>query len=370
MSDIFISHASKDFDQADRIRAKLEEKGLECWIAPRDIAPGMPYPEAIMQGLKQSPYMIVLLTPNANDSKFVLREVEFAISKNKRVFPLKFEEIPLAPSFSFFLDLVQHRQINQSNLNSTLDQITEIVQTNDLIEYKKSWVPPQPKIKPWMKKTALAAAIVIAAIPAVDYIQNFMSSPAIEKPNPLQPYLQDPKISAQEKAQLSAVNHLQKLIPASNISVSGWSVPQKALFIEGDEIQLKAMIEEEAYVIVFVHTMDGNTYLIHPNHFDNLAISAKEEIFTIGNHRDFMLQISEPFGKDVVHFIACSDKATLESLLQNFPLLKDSPVNKIERPLLEVKLKQLMQELKESGSAEDIHWGQNLLILKTEPKTS
>ena len=36
MSDVFISHSSKDKDIADTVVNFLEDKGLSCWITPRD----------------------------------------------------------------------------------------------------------------------------------------------------------------------------------------------------------------------------------------------------------------------------------------------------------------------------------------------
>jgi TIR domain len=38
--DVFISYSSKDKTIADAVLAKLEERGLRCWIASRDIIPG------------------------------------------------------------------------------------------------------------------------------------------------------------------------------------------------------------------------------------------------------------------------------------------------------------------------------------------
>ena len=38
--DVFISHSSKDKQTADAICHYLEQNGIRCWIAPRDILPG------------------------------------------------------------------------------------------------------------------------------------------------------------------------------------------------------------------------------------------------------------------------------------------------------------------------------------------
>ncbi|MCR4992528.1 MAG: toll/interleukin-1 receptor domain-containing protein [Lachnospiraceae bacterium] len=44
MSDVFISHSSKDKEIADKVVKFFEDKGLSCWIAPRDIVPGTEWP--------------------------------------------------------------------------------------------------------------------------------------------------------------------------------------------------------------------------------------------------------------------------------------------------------------------------------------
>ena len=38
--DIFLSYSSADAPAANAMCAALENKGIKCWIAPRDIAPG------------------------------------------------------------------------------------------------------------------------------------------------------------------------------------------------------------------------------------------------------------------------------------------------------------------------------------------
>ncbi len=37
---VFISHASADRKVADAIVAALETRGVPCWVATRDVAPG------------------------------------------------------------------------------------------------------------------------------------------------------------------------------------------------------------------------------------------------------------------------------------------------------------------------------------------
>ncbi len=46
--DVFISYAIADKLTADAACAALEAEGIRCWIAPRDVLPGMDYAEAII----------------------------------------------------------------------------------------------------------------------------------------------------------------------------------------------------------------------------------------------------------------------------------------------------------------------------------
>ena len=45
--DVFISYSSQDKTIADAICAGLEAAKIRCWIAPRDMLPGVPYGESL-----------------------------------------------------------------------------------------------------------------------------------------------------------------------------------------------------------------------------------------------------------------------------------------------------------------------------------
>lgn len=60
--DVFISHSSKDKAVANAICAALEAAGIKCWIAPRDIRSGEEWPEAIVNAIKKSRFMILIFS--------------------------------------------------------------------------------------------------------------------------------------------------------------------------------------------------------------------------------------------------------------------------------------------------------------------
>lgn len=52
MTDIFISYASSEEKIANQICNTLEEQGVSCWIAPRNIQVGKEYGAEIIEGIE------------------------------------------------------------------------------------------------------------------------------------------------------------------------------------------------------------------------------------------------------------------------------------------------------------------------------
>lgn len=74
----FISHSSEDAEFAARLCALLEAKNLTCWIAPRDLVEGQPWPPQLMAGIAVSESFILLASESALGSVDVLNEVHQA----------------------------------------------------------------------------------------------------------------------------------------------------------------------------------------------------------------------------------------------------------------------------------------------------
>jgi hypothetical protein len=78
MIDAFISYSSVEADAARRLCSLLEENGVQCWMAPRDIPVGSHWAGSISQALRNAKLMVLLFSKHANDSTQVLREVTLA----------------------------------------------------------------------------------------------------------------------------------------------------------------------------------------------------------------------------------------------------------------------------------------------------
>ena len=105
MHDVFISYAAPDKPVGDAACATLEANGIRCWIAPRDILPGIDRGEAIIEAINQARIFILVFSNHANSSYEVKREVERAVHKGLAIIPFRIEDVPMSKSLEYFISV-------------------------------------------------------------------------------------------------------------------------------------------------------------------------------------------------------------------------------------------------------------------------
>ncbi|HTT75925.1 MAG TPA: TIR domain-containing protein [Candidatus Binataceae bacterium] len=123
----FISYASADKAAADSIVAALEGEGITCWIAPRDVTPGVFYADAIVQALNAAQLLIVVLSAHSVGSQHVLREVERASSKKRPLVAFRLDAAPLPPGLEYFLSASQWLDASAGAMLAALPHLIEAV---------------------------------------------------------------------------------------------------------------------------------------------------------------------------------------------------------------------------------------------------
>ena len=104
---VFISYASTDKAIADQICNALENAGVSCWMAPRNIAPGTDFPSAIVDAVNSAHAFVLILTEHAAASPHVLSEVGHAFNGKKRIIPFRISQQTLPEDLEYFLALTQ-----------------------------------------------------------------------------------------------------------------------------------------------------------------------------------------------------------------------------------------------------------------------
>jgi tetratricopeptide (TPR) repeat protein len=101
--DVFISYSSIDKKAADAACAIFEQRGIRCWIAPRDVPAGSEWAEAIIDAIEAAKVMVLIFSSNSNESRQVRREVELAVGRGVTIMPLRLEKFEPTRSMAYFM---------------------------------------------------------------------------------------------------------------------------------------------------------------------------------------------------------------------------------------------------------------------------
>ena len=118
MGYIFISYSSKNKIAADHFKRILTQNGIQSWMAPGDIPLARKYAEVINQAIRDCSGLMLLLSEPAQNSVWVAKEVERAISYHKPLLPVMLEEVTLNDEFELYISNEQGIMVNQLDENS------------------------------------------------------------------------------------------------------------------------------------------------------------------------------------------------------------------------------------------------------------
>ena len=158
MRQVFISYSSKDYSQALAVRNVLEQNGITCWMAPESIPGGSNYTKEIPIAIRECQAFVLMLSGNAQNSHWVLKELDRAVNDGKIILPFQLEDVPLSDEFNFLLTGAQRYDAYQKKteaLKLLVSRIKAIVEANP--QPQEEPVQPEPQSEPEKKKVELPA---------------------------------------------------------------------------------------------------------------------------------------------------------------------------------------------------------------------
>lgn len=99
--DVFISHSSADLAISEKLYEYLESNGIKCWIDSKNVT-GL-YARSIIEGIKQSQIMVLVLSSSSNVSPHVENEVDNAFNERKVIIPFRIEDIEMSDVLLYYL---------------------------------------------------------------------------------------------------------------------------------------------------------------------------------------------------------------------------------------------------------------------------
>jgi hypothetical protein len=182
---VFISHSSQDRRIAGRVCEALEQRGLACWLASRDISPGENFQEAIVKAIRSVRAMVLVFTGSANNSDEIKKEIALASQNHLAVIPLRVEDV--LPTDAFLYELSTRQWIDAfDDWDRAMARLAEQISA---IAGSEAAAPPQAlgaAAHPRRRRPVIlaSAALLIAAAGLVVYLGRDLATSAATKSAP------------------------------------------------------------------------------------------------------------------------------------------------------------------------------------------
>lgn len=121
--DVFISYSSKEKDTAENLLSMIENAGISCWMAPRNIVPGAHWAASIAQAVRNARLLVLLFSKNSNISTQVAREVALADNHRIAILPIKIDNSTPDNVLEYYLSVSHWLDISQNKLEDSASKI-------------------------------------------------------------------------------------------------------------------------------------------------------------------------------------------------------------------------------------------------------
>jgi hypothetical protein len=116
LASCFISHSSKDEEFVLKLYNRLQNKGIRCWYAPKDLNIGDKIRDEIESAISEYEKILIILSKDSVDSYWVEDEVETAIEKEKiskkgKLIPISLDRLIFDLDKSWLNKIKRTRQI-------------------------------------------------------------------------------------------------------------------------------------------------------------------------------------------------------------------------------------------------------------------
>ena len=88
MGDVFISYSRKDTEFVHNLDTALTEHSHNVWVDWKEIRGGSEWWEEIIAGIEGADKFIFVISPDSIDSEYCGKEIEYAVSQNKKILPI------------------------------------------------------------------------------------------------------------------------------------------------------------------------------------------------------------------------------------------------------------------------------------------
>jgi hypothetical protein len=147
MTQVFISYSRRDLAFVEQLAADLKAAGLDVWYDLSGLEGGQRWSKEIEKAIRESQYVLVVLSPDSVASKWVEEEFLYASELGKKIIPLFYKKcaLPFGYRTLHFID------IQGSKYKQKFGEILRSLDVKPIVQ-KKSY-PPEESFPPGWDET-------------------------------------------------------------------------------------------------------------------------------------------------------------------------------------------------------------------------
>ncbi len=152
MAKVFISYSRKDLSFVEQLATDLKKAGLDVWYDVSSLGGGARWRVEIEAAIKNSQFVIVVLSPDSIASEWVEREFLFASKLERKIIPLMYRSCELTLNY---LDL-NYIDVQNENYDQNFDELLKALRADET----KTASPVTEVKRPFKLKTEYVVAII------------------------------------------------------------------------------------------------------------------------------------------------------------------------------------------------------------------
>lgn len=128
--DLFISYSRKDKQIVDQFVRALNNAGFRVWIDLKGISSGEEFTRIIPKAIKNSTLVIFFSSINSNASKWTVKEIGYALKKEKTILPVQLDDTKYDVSIDFLLTNIDSIKYQDQEPSLTIEHLINTIETH------------------------------------------------------------------------------------------------------------------------------------------------------------------------------------------------------------------------------------------------
>lgn len=124
-NDIFISYSRRDAEFVTRLASDLDKQVAGVWFDQSDIQLGEKWHDEIIEGIRDCKAFVLVLSPDADKSKYVHEEMNKALELGKTIFPVIYRPAEWSDEFKTLVKDIQTLDLRSGSYTDSFNKLVD-----------------------------------------------------------------------------------------------------------------------------------------------------------------------------------------------------------------------------------------------------